>query len=57
MVEGRNEARNQIIGRSEQNVTVNFTTNSPIAPALRSYVDVLITQTFPNSLVGEQVVH
>ena len=57
MVEGRNEARQQITGRSEQNVTVNFTTKSPIAPAVRSYVDVRITQTFPNSLVGEQVVH
>jgi tRNA-2-methylthio-N6-dimethylallyladenosine synthase len=55
MVEGRNEARGQIIGRSEHNVTVNFTTASPIQPAVRSYVDVLITKTFPNSLVGEQV--
>jgi tRNA-2-methylthio-N6-dimethylallyladenosine synthase len=55
MVEGRNDARGQIVGRSEQNVTVNFTTSALIQPAVRSYVDVKITKTFPNSLVGEQV--
>ncbi len=57
MVEGRNETRGQIIGRSEQNVTVNFTTKALIHPAVRSYVDVKITSTFPNSLAGEQVVN
>jgi tRNA-2-methylthio-N6-dimethylallyladenosine synthase len=56
MVEGRNDARAQITGRSEQNVTVNFTTSALIQPAVRSYVDVKITKTFPNSLVGEHVV-
>ncbi|HEY0565989.1 MAG TPA: MiaB/RimO family radical SAM methylthiotransferase, partial [Terriglobales bacterium] len=55
MVEGNNGARGQIVGRSEHNVTVNFTTASLIQPAVRSYVDVKITKTFPNSLVGEQV--
>jgi tRNA-2-methylthio-N6-dimethylallyladenosine synthase len=53
MVEGRNEARSQIVGRSSQNKTVNFTTNSPIQPATGSYVNVLITKVTPNSLVGQ----
>lgn len=57
MVEGKNEARGQIIGRSEQNVTVNFTPIAPIHPAVRSYANVKITQTFPNSLAGEQVMN
>jgi tRNA-2-methylthio-N6-dimethylallyladenosine synthase len=55
MVEGHNRQRNQIIGRSTQNKTVNFTTNQPILPATGSYVTVRITQTFPNSLLGEAV--
>jgi tRNA-2-methylthio-N6-dimethylallyladenosine synthase len=55
MVEGANEARGQIIGRSTQNKTVNFTTASPIRPATGSYVNVRITKATPNSLVGEAV--
>jgi tRNA-2-methylthio-N6-dimethylallyladenosine synthase len=55
MVEGKNEARGQIIGRSSQNKTVNFTTAALIQPATGSYVSVLITKSFPNSLVGEMV--
>jgi tRNA-2-methylthio-N6-dimethylallyladenosine synthase len=55
MVEGRNEARGQIVGRSSQNKTVNFTTISPIQPAIGSYVNVLITKVTPNSLVGQAV--
>lgn len=55
MVEGRNEARGQIIGRSSQNKTVNFTTATPIWRALGSYARVLVTKSFPNSLVGEEV--
>jgi tRNA-2-methylthio-N6-dimethylallyladenosine synthase len=51
MVEGHNTARNQITGRSSQNKTVNFTCDSLPAPG--SYIDVRITQVFPNSLVGE----
>src|ERR1700760_2705360 len=50
MVEGYNQARGQVIGRSSQNKTVNFTCSS--IPAVGSYVDVRITQVFPNSLVG-----
>lgn len=53
MVEGHNSARNQVIGRSTQNKTVNFTCDR--VPAIGSYVDVRITQIFPNSLVGEAV--
>jgi tRNA-2-methylthio-N6-dimethylallyladenosine synthase len=55
MVEGRNEARQQMIGRHSQNKTVNFTSAALIAPALGSYVDVRITRALPNSLVGEMV--
>ena len=53
MVEGHNHARGQVVGRSSQNKTVNFTTAQPILPAMGSYLPVKITQTFPNSLVGE----
>jgi tRNA-2-methylthio-N6-dimethylallyladenosine synthase len=55
MVEGANPARNQISGRSSQNKSVNFTWPQPIAPAPGSYVQVRITATLPNSLVGEAV--
>ena len=57
MVEGYNRHRNQVIGRSSQNKTVNFTTDQPILPAPGSYVTVRITQTFPNSLLGEALVN
>jgi tRNA-2-methylthio-N6-dimethylallyladenosine synthase len=53
MVEGHNHGRGQVVGRSSQNKTVNFTVAQPILPAMGSYVTVTITQTFPNSLVGE----
>jgi tRNA-2-methylthio-N6-dimethylallyladenosine synthase len=55
MVEGHNRQREQVIGRSSQNKTVNFTTKQAILPAPGSYLQVKITQTFPNSLVGEAV--
>ena len=55
MVEGYNRQRGQVTGRSSQNKTVNFTTAQPILPALGSYMNVRITTTFPNSLVGEAV--
>jgi len=55
MVEGKNEARGQVIGRSSQNKTVNFTSRALIQPATGSYVDVLVTKSFPNSLVGEML--
>jgi tRNA-2-methylthio-N6-dimethylallyladenosine synthase len=55
MVEGANPARAQVIGRSSQNIPVNFTCAQPIAPAPGSYLQVKITATHPNSLVGEAV--
>jgi tRNA-2-methylthio-N6-dimethylallyladenosine synthase len=54
MVEGRNEARGQMVGRTSQNITMNFTAGST-APATGSYVNVLVTKSFPNSLAGELV--
>ena len=55
MVEGSNPARGQVIGRSSQNIPVNFTCAQPIAPAPGNYLQVKITATHPNSLVGEAV--
>jgi tRNA-2-methylthio-N6-dimethylallyladenosine synthase len=55
MVEGHNSQRGQVIGRSSQNKTVNFTVASPILPAIGSYKRVVVTQTFPNSLLAEAV--
>jgi tRNA-2-methylthio-N6-dimethylallyladenosine synthase len=55
MVEGKNEARNQVVGRTSQNITLNFTAASP-TPVAGSYVNVLVTKSFPNSLVGEMAV-
>ncbi len=55
MVEGHNRPRGQVIGRSSQNKTVNFTTNSPILPATGSYSHVRVTEAFPNSLLGVAV--
>ena len=53
MVEGHNRQKGQVIGRSTQNKTVNFSTTQPIMPATGSYVTVRVTQSFPNSLLGE----
>ena len=53
MVEGYNPARGQIIGRSTQNKTVNFTMGDREQPPVGSYVPVRITKTLPNCLVGE----
>jgi tRNA-2-methylthio-N6-dimethylallyladenosine synthase len=55
MVEGQNVARGQVSGRTTQNKTLNFTTSQPILPAPGSYLQVRVTQSHPNSLVGEQV--
>lgn len=55
MVEGHNQARGQVIGRTSQNKTLNFTTGQPILPAAGSYLPVRVTRSFPNSLVGESV--
>ena len=55
MVEGINEARGQIIGRTSQNITLNFTAPESTAPAIGTYVNVQVTRSFPNSLAGELV--
>jgi tRNA-2-methylthio-N6-dimethylallyladenosine synthase len=54
MVEGRNDARGQVIGRTSQNITLNFTTSSEV-PETGTYANVLVTKSFPNSLVGQMV--
>jgi tRNA-2-methylthio-N6-dimethylallyladenosine synthase len=54
MVEARNEARGQWVGRTSQNKTLNFTSPNALYPG--SYADVRVTASFPNSLVGEMVV-
>jgi tRNA-2-methylthio-N6-dimethylallyladenosine synthase len=56
MVEGKNQARAQLIGRSTQNKTINFT--APESENLQSgtYVPVRVTTAFPNSLLGELVI-
>ena len=56
MVEGRNEARAQWMGRTSQNKTLNFTASDDYKLDPGSYVPVRVTIAFPNSLVGEMVV-
>jgi tRNA-2-methylthio-N6-dimethylallyladenosine synthase len=56
MVEGKNEARGQWIGRTSQNKTLNFTAAETTTPKIGSYVQVKATTSFPNSLLGELVV-
>src|SRR5271157_4507639 len=56
MVEGKNAARGQIIGRTSQNKTLNFVVNGQAEPEIGDYVRVQVTHTFPNSLLGEMVV-
>jgi tRNA-2-methylthio-N6-dimethylallyladenosine synthase len=53
MVEGKNQARGQWIGRTSHNKTLNFAAPEAVNPKLGSYVSVLVTRSFPNSLVGE----
>jgi len=55
MVEGRNEARGQWIGRTSQNKTLNFATSKDCKLEPGSYVPVRVTTAFPNSLLGEMV--
>jgi len=51
MVEGRNEARAQWVGRTSQNKTLNFTASRELNNG--EYVNVRVTHSHPNSLVGE----
>ena len=55
MVEGSNSARGQMIGRTSQNKTLNFTIGGGAEPRPGDYVQVRVTQTFPNSLLGTMV--
>ncbi len=56
MVEAKNEARNQWIGRTSHNKTLNFIAPEASAPQSGTYVKVRATHSFPNSLLGEMVV-
>jgi tRNA-2-methylthio-N6-dimethylallyladenosine synthase len=56
IVEGKNEARSQWIGRTSQNQILNFTTPREQAPHVGGYVPVRVSTSFPNSLLGEMVI-
>jgi tRNA-2-methylthio-N6-dimethylallyladenosine synthase len=56
MVEGRNDARAQWIGRTTHNKTLNFTAPPTAQPKAGTYAPVIVTGSFPNSLLGEMVV-
>src|SRR5437868_3759196 len=56
MVEGKNPARGQWVGRTTQNQVLNFTAPAGVDPAIGTYTKVLTTASFPNSLAGEMVV-
>ncbi len=55
MVEAENAARGQWVGRTSQNKTLNFSVPEGVQPEIGSYHHVLVTQAFPNSLVGQLV--
>src|SRR6266404_1326982 len=55
MVEGKNAARGQWIGRTSQIKVLNFTAPQGTELKTGNYVDVRVTTSFPNSLVGEMV--
>ena len=55
MVEGRNEARVQWMGRTTHNKTLNFTAPAATNPKPGTYAPILVTSSFPNSLLGELV--
>ena len=56
MVEGKNPARGQWIGRTSQNKVLNFTAPSGIELLAGGYQTVMTLGSFPNSLIGEMVV-
>jgi tRNA-2-methylthio-N6-dimethylallyladenosine synthase len=56
MVEGKNQARQQWTGRTSQNKVLNFTVPDQVIPDVGSYIPVVTTASFPNSLLGEMVV-
>jgi tRNA-2-methylthio-N6-dimethylallyladenosine synthase len=56
LVEGRNHALGQWIGRTSQNRTLNFThPGDESAGLIGKYLDVRVTRSGPNSLVGESL--
>src|SRR5229473_2871224 len=56
LVEGRNQALGQWIGRTSQNRTLNFTHWGPGGESLiGTYLPVQVTRAGPNSLVGESL--
>lgn len=56
LVEGRNQALGQWIGRTSQNRTLNFAAERAGDESLvGQYLDVRVTRAGPNSLVGESV--
>ena len=55
LVEGRNQALGQWIGRTSCNRTLNFTHPDPGASLVGRYLPVEVTRSGPNSLVGECV--
>jgi tRNA-2-methylthio-N6-dimethylallyladenosine synthase len=56
MVESKNEARGQWVGRTSQNKVFNFTAPENVKPSAGTYVTVVTTASFPNSLLGQMVV-
>ena len=56
MVEGKNESRGQWMGRTSQNKTLNFTAPQAVLPEIGHYLPVMVTGSFPNSLLGEMVI-
>jgi tRNA-2-methylthio-N6-dimethylallyladenosine synthase len=58
LVEGRNEAMGQWIGRTSQNRTLNFThPDGGGATLVGQYLNVRVTRSGPNSLAGEAVMN
>ena len=56
LVEGRNQALGQWIGRTSCNRTLNFTHAAEAGESLAGkYLPVRVTRSGPNSLVGESV--
>jgi len=55
MVEGKNPARAQWIGRTSQIKVMNFTVPDGVELKTGRYVQVRVTGSFPNSLAGEMV--
>ena len=55
LVEGRNQATGQWIGRTTQNRVLNFTHPGNGHSLVGEYLDVRVTRAGPNSLAGEAV--